>query len=131
MTLFEALLISATVLCSLVAGFLFAFAVVVMPGIRNLDDNGFVRAFQVIDGVIQKRQPVFVFVWVASVLTLVVAAVIGLWVFSGMDRLLLLVAALVYVLGVQAPTFTINVPLNNALQRFDAKTTDATAHKRA
>ena len=27
-------------LCSLVAGFLFAYAVVIMPGIKNLDDEG-------------------------------------------------------------------------------------------
>ena len=44
----------ATFLCSLVAGFLFAFAVVVMPGIRNLGDREFLRAFQEIDGVIQR-----------------------------------------------------------------------------
>jgi hypothetical protein len=31
---------TATFLCSLVAGFLFAFAVVSMPGSRSLDDGG-------------------------------------------------------------------------------------------
>ena len=40
MTLFQTLLMTATFLCSLVAGFLFAFAVVIMPGIRSLDDGG-------------------------------------------------------------------------------------------
>jgi uncharacterized membrane protein len=70
-------LILATVLCSLVAGFLFAFATVVMPGIKSLDDGSFIRAFQVIDGVTQKGQPAFGFVWVGSVLSLVAAAVMG------------------------------------------------------
>ena len=37
MTVFHAVLVLATFLCSLVAGFLFAFAAVVMPGIRSLD----------------------------------------------------------------------------------------------
>jgi uncharacterized membrane protein len=37
----------------LVAGFLFAFAAVIMPGIRSLGDRAFIRAFQVIDRVIQ------------------------------------------------------------------------------
>ena len=36
----------ACLLCSLVAGFLFAFAVVVMPGIKSLGDGEFLRAFQ-------------------------------------------------------------------------------------
>ena len=35
MGLFQILLSVATVLCSLVAGFLFAFAAVIMPGIRT------------------------------------------------------------------------------------------------
>jgi len=39
MTFFHIALIAATFLCSIVAGFLFAFAVVVMPGIRSLDDG--------------------------------------------------------------------------------------------
>src|SRR5262245_31693339 len=59
MTVFEVFLILATVLCSLVAGFLFAFATVVMPGIKSLDDGSFIRAFQAIDGVIQKGAPRF------------------------------------------------------------------------
>lgn len=49
----------ATLLCSLVAGFLFSFAIVVMPGISDLNDREFLRAFQVMDRVIQNNQPVF------------------------------------------------------------------------
>ena len=98
MTLFQVLLMLATFLCSLVAGFLFAFAVVIMPGIRSLDDGGFIRAFQVIDRVIQNNQPLFMFAWVGSVLSLIAAAVSGLWALGGADRLLLIVATLVYLL---------------------------------
>ena len=49
----------AVLLCSLTAGFLFAFAVVVMPGLKALDDAAYLRAFQLMDGVIQDRQPLF------------------------------------------------------------------------
>lgn len=63
----------ATVLRSLVAGFLFAFAVVVLPDIGSLDDGGFIRAFQVIDRVIQDNQLLFVAVWLGSVLALAIA----------------------------------------------------------
>jgi uncharacterized membrane protein len=93
MTLFQAALLLAAFLCSLVAGFLFAFAAVVMPGIRSLDDGGFIRAFQVIDGVIQANQPLLIFVWVGSVLALVAAAVLGIGALRGAERLLIIVAA--------------------------------------
>lgn len=131
MTLFQALLLLATLLCSLVAGFLFAFAVVIMPGIKRLDDAGFIRAFQVIDRVIQNGQPLFMFMWVGSVLALIAAAVFGQWALGGADRVLLIAAALVYLLAVQLPTATINVPLNNALQKLDLGTMSETMRKRA
>ncbi len=67
MGIFQIALILATFLCSLVAGFLFAFALVAMPGIRSLNDREFIRAFQVMDRVIQDNQPVFMLVWVGSV----------------------------------------------------------------
>ena len=131
MTLFDIVLALATFLCSLVAGFLFAFAVVVMPGIKNLDDGGFLRAFQVIDRVIQDAQPLFVLVWVGSVLAVIAAAVLGMWALDGADRLLVIVAALVYVLFVQLPTFTINIPLNNRLQKLELGVTGDADRKRA
>ena len=131
MTVFHAVLLLATFLCSLVAGFLFAFAAVVMPGIRSLDDGGFIRAFQAIDRVIQNNQPLFVFVWVGSVLMLIAAAVVGISALSGADRLLMIVAALVYLLCVQLPTVTINIPLNNEVQKLDPDSMDETTRKRA
>jgi uncharacterized membrane protein len=131
MTLFPIILVLAAFLCSLVAGFLFAFAIVIMPGIRSLDDAGFIRAFQVIDGVIQKGQPVFLIVWLGSALALIAAAVLGHWALSPPDRPLMVLAALIYLFGVQLPTMTINIPLNNRLQRLDPGTMDVPARSRA
>lgn len=128
---YEALLMAAAFLCSLVAGLLFAFAVVVMPGIRNLDDDAFIRSFQTIDRVIQNNHPLFLLVWVGSVLTVIAAAGLGLWALAGVDRLLILIAALIYVLCVQVPTIAINIPLNNMLQRIDPVAMNATTRKRA
>jgi uncharacterized membrane protein len=59
---------------------------------------------------------VFLIVWVGSLVALVAAAVLGLDATSGSQQALLLVARALYVLGVQAPTVAINVPLNNRLQ---------------
>ena len=129
--IFQIALILATFLCSLVAGFLFAFAIVVMPGIRSLNDREFIRAFQVIDGVIQNNQLLFVLVWVGSVVALVTSAVFGLGQLDGAGRLLMSFAAVAYLLGVQLPTITINIPLNNKLQTLDVDHMNETTHKAA
>ncbi|MGA9534710.1 MAG: DUF1772 domain-containing protein [Desulfobacterales bacterium] len=131
MATFQAALILATFLCSLVAGFLFAFSVVVMPGIRSLSDREFIRAFQVMDRVIQNNQPVFILVWVGSVVILITSAVLGIGQLNGIERLLLIFTALAYLLGVQLPTVTINIPLNNKLQTLDTDAMDETAQKTA
>ncbi len=127
MSLLELVLILATLLCALTAGFVFAFATVVMPGIGKLGDREFIRSFQVIDGIIQAGQPVFGLVWMGSVVALLLSAVMGALQLDGIERVLVVVSALVYVLGVQVPTFRINVPLNNALQRLDINAMDEDA----
>ncbi len=127
--MFQIALILAAFLCSLVAGFVFAFAFVVMPGIRSLNDREFIRAFQAMDGIIQNNQPVFVLVWVGSVVALVTAAVLGFGQMDGTGRLLIIFAALAYLFGVQLSTFTINVPLNNNLQALDVDAVNETAQE--
>jgi len=131
MGIFQIALILATFLCSLVAGLLFVFALVVMPGIRSLNDREFIRAFQVMDRVIQNKQPIFVLVWVGSVVALVTSAVLGIGQLDGAGRLLIIFAALAYLLGVQLPTVTINIPLNNKLQTLDVDAMNETTQKAA
>lgn len=127
MTLLEPALILATLLCALTAGFVFAFATVVMPGIGKLGDREFIRSFQVVDGIIQAGQPVFGLVWVGSAMALLLSAVLGTLQLDGMARVLVVGSVLVYSLGVQLPTFRINVPLNNALQELAVDTMDEDA----
>lgn len=127
----HAVLLLAALLCSVVTGLLFTFAIVVMPGIGRLDDRNFIRAFQVIDRVIQNKQPLFVLVWVGSVLALLAAAVLGAWHLRGGDRVLMITAALVYFFGVQLPTVRINIPLNNELQKLDPSTMSESAQEQA
>ena len=122
--LFTAILLLATFLCALVAGFLFAFVVVAMPGIGSLDDGAFIRAFQRMDRIIQNNQPVFMLVWLGSAVLLLGSAVLGFGRLAGVDRLLLLAATLLYMLGVQVPTAVVNVPLNNQLQAHDVDRMD-------
>jgi len=125
MSLLDFLILCATLLCGLTAGFVFAFASVVMPGIGKLDDKAYIRAFQVIDGVIQAGQPFFGVVWLGSILAVLSAAVMAvLQQDSSTLKALLCTAAGAYLIGVQLPTFRINVPLNNALQSIDTSALD-------
>ena len=128
---FEITLILATFLCSLVAGLLFVFAIVVMPGIKSLNDREFIRAFQVMDRIIQNNQPIFVLVWVGSVVALVTSAVLGIWELDGTEYLFIIFATVAYLLGVQLPTVTINIPLNNKLQTLDVDAMNETTQKEA
>lgn len=120
----QLLLISSTFLCSLVAGFLFAFSIVVMPGIKQLNDQEFIRSFRLMDRVIQNNQPIFMVVWVGSVLAMIGAGVLGIWQLNGLERYLTILSLLIYLLGVQLPTMIVNVPLNNRLQSFDVEKSD-------
>lgn len=128
-SVFPIVLISATLLCTLVAGFILLFAIVVMPGIGTLSDREFLRAFQVIDGVIQNNQPIFLFVWVGSTLALITAAILGIWELEEANRVILIAATLVYLVGVQLPTITVNIPLNNRVQALDLETGNESSYE--
>ena len=121
------LLIAATLLCSLTTGLVFTFTVVVMPGIRTLPDREFLGAFKAIDHIIQNNDPLFLLVWVGSVILLIAAVVMNVAVLSGIPRLLLIGAVIAYLLGVQLPTFAVNVPLNNRLQAIELPVLDGAA----
>ena len=123
---FSLVLLFATLLCVLVAGFILLFAIVVMPGIGLLPDRDFLRSFQVIDGVIQNNQPLFLVVWIGSALTLTTAAILSFWVLEGRSFLIVVLAAAVYLVGVQLPTVTVNIPLNNQVQSLDLSSVEET-----
>lgn len=131
MEIYQIALILATFLCSLVSGFLFAFALVVMPGIKSLNDREFLRAFQVMDRVIQNNHPLFILVWLGSVVALLTSVVLGVGQLDGAGLLHIIFAAITYLFGVQLPTITINIPLNNKLQTMDVDIMNETTQKAA
>ena len=106
-------------LCSLVAGLLFGFAIVVMPGIAKLTDKDYLLAFKHMDGIIQNNQPLFILVWAGSILSVIITLILGIMNLSGTQIYLLIFASILYLLGVQFPTFRFNIPLNNTLQNLD------------
>ena len=112
-------LVFAVLTCSLVTGFIFTYAVVVMPGFSKLDDNEFLRAFQVTDGVIQNNQPLFMLTWVGSIISVLSVIVISLLSLGLSEAWKLIVVGLIYLLGVQGVTISIHLPLNNRIQAID------------
>ena len=112
-------LVLAILLCTLVSGLLFGFAVVVMPGVAKLSDRDFLLAFKHMDGIIQNNQPLFMLVWVGSILSVLVSAILGTMDLSGQEAVLLWIGCGWYLLGVQLPTIVFNIPLNNTIQALE------------
>ena len=78
MDLLDISLIFSSLFCSLVGGFIFTYAIVVMPGLSNLNDKDFLRAFQVTDAIIQNKQPLFLFTWIGSIVAILTTVLVSL-----------------------------------------------------
>lgn len=105
--------------CSLVTGFIFTYAIIVMPGLSKLENKEFIRAFQVTDEVIQKNQPLFMLTWIGSIISVIAAILVSI-VSTGLSEawLIVLVGA-IYLSGVQGITISIHLPLNNHIQQLN------------
>ena len=112
-------LVFAVLTCSLVTGFIFTYAVVVMPGFSKLEDKEFLRAFQVTDGVIQNNQPLFMLTWVGSIISVLSVMAISILSLGVSEAWIIFVVGLIYLLGVQGITISIHLPLNNHIQKID------------
>ena len=119
LNLFYLMLMLSILLCTLVAGLVFGFAAVVMPGIAKLSDREFLLSFKHMDGIIQNNQPAFMVVWVGSILSVIATLILGTLNLSGGQLYHLWGASALYLLAVQLPTVRFNIPLNNALQALD------------
>ena len=119
MDILDISLIFSILTCCLVTGFIFTYAVVVMPGLSKLNDKEFLRAFQVTDGIIQNNQPFFMLTWVGSIIAILSLILIAI-VFIGISETwLIFLVGVVYLLGVQGITISIHIPLNNHIQQLN------------
>ncbi len=112
-------LIFAILLCSLVGGFIFTYSIVVMPGLSNLNDKDFLKAFQVTDAVIQNNQPLFMFTWIGSIVAILTTIVASLITVGLLESWLIILVGAAYLLGVQGITVAIHIPLNNHIQKLN------------
>ncbi|MDC0256044.1 DUF1772 domain-containing protein [Bacteriovoracales bacterium] len=118
MNLLSVLLFISSLSCTLVTGFLFTYAVVVMPGISKLGDKEFLRAFQVTDEVIQNNQPLFMLTWIGSIISVIGLIISSLISLGLTDAWLIVSVGIVYLLGVQGITISVHLPLNNRIQKL-------------
>ena len=127
MTLSAGFLLTSTLLCALVTGFVFTYAVIVMPGLAKLADKEFIRAFQVTDEVIQNNQPIFMIVWMGSVVSVIGTMVTAFIAPYSIQTALVILTGFVYLLGVQGLTVFVHWPLNRRIQCVSVADTDSSA----
>ena len=127
MTLSVGLVLTSTLSCALATGFVFTYAVIVMPGLAKLTDKEFIRAFQVTDELIQNNQPIFMIVWVGSVISVISTLIVSLMGPYSVETVLVIIAGFVYLLGVQGLTVLVHLPLNRRIQTVNVEEWDASA----
>ena len=109
-------LIFSILSCSLVTGFIFTYAIVVLPGFSKLDDKEYIRAFQVTDEVIQINQPLFMLTWIGSIISVLGAILASILSPDLGETWFIVLIGVVYLLGVQGITITIHLPMNNHIK---------------
>ena len=119
-SLFFSILLSA-----LVTGFILTYAIVIMPGLSNLDDKEFIKAFQVTDGIIQNNQPLFILIWVGSIMSVLSTIITSILSLGILDAWLIISVSVVYLLLVQGITILIHLPLNKSIQNIDINSSNS------
>ena len=106
-------------LCALAAGFILTYAIIVMPGLSKLDDKEFIKAFQVTDGIIQNNQPIFILIWVGSIISVLGTIITSILSLGIVEAWPIIFVGVIYLLGVQVITISIHLPLNKHIQKID------------
>ncbi|WGF90517.1 anthrone oxygenase family protein [Marinivivus vitaminiproducens] len=115
MTLAYAVRALATLWSGLMAGFFFAFSIVVMPALETMPPDRAMAAMQAINAAV--RTPFFGIAFFGAVLLCAATLALSVW---GRGRSFLGTgAAVVYLAGAFATTVAFNVPLNNELAALD------------
>ena len=112
-------------LCALAAGFILTYAIIVMPGLSKLDDKEFIKAFQVTDGIIQNNQPIFILIWVGSIISVLGTIITSILSLGIVEAWLIIFAGVIYLLGVQGITISIHLPLNKNIQKIDVNSNNS------
>jgi len=122
---YEISLFLSVLFCALATGFILTYAIVVMPGLSKLDDKAFIKAFQVTDRIIQNNQPIFILIWLGSIISVFSTIIVSIFSLGILEAWLIIFTSVVYLLGVQVITITIHLPLNRRIQNIDINSTNS------
>ena len=117
-------LIFAILFCNLVGGVIFTYSIVVLPGVSNLNNKDFLKAFQVTDAVIQNNQPLFMFTLIGSIVAILTTIAVSLVAVSLSEAWLIILVGAAYLQSVQGITLAIHIPLNNHIQKLNIEELD-------
>ena len=118
MTVTMFILVLAATCTALMAGLFYAYSCSVTPGLSTLPDAGYIEAMRSINRAIQN--PLFFTVFFGALILLPVSAYLSYSSVSPLRCWLLSSAATIYISGVFIVTAVGNVPLNNALEKFNS-----------
>jgi uncharacterized membrane protein len=104
---------------AMMAGLFYSFSIAVMPGLKRLPDAEFIAAMQSINKSILNI--IFFIAFFGSPLSLIASAYLYYSEPFSTRFIFLLIAVVVYLAGVFVVTVFGNIPLNNALDRFDLR----------
>lgn len=128
MTTINLFLLFSALASGLVAGLFYSYSCSVNPGLGALSDSNYLAAMQSINRAI--LNPVFFFSFMGTLLLLPVSTYQHFG--TGSRFYILLAATLVYAIGTFGVTVAGNVPLNDALDKFNlngASTQELAAHR--
>ena len=125
MSFLDISLFLSVLFCALATGFILTYAIVVMPGLSKLDNKEFIKAFQVTDGIIQNNQPIFILIWLGSIISVLSTIIVSIFSLGILEAWLIIFTSVVYLLGVQVITITIHLPLNRHIQKIDINSTNS------
>lgn len=123
MTLEDVILTLTITVTALIAGLFYAYACSVNPGLAKLSDQNYLSAMQSINRAI--LNPVFFASFMGTLVMLPIATWLEYRSGMSVSAHLLLAAVFVYAVGVFGVTVVANVPLNQALDKFDPHTASA------
>ena len=124
MSFLDISLFLSVLFCALATGFILTYAIVVMPGLSKLDDKEFIKAFQITDGIIQNNQPIFILIWLGSIISVLSTIIVSIFYLGILEAWLIVFTSVVYLLGVQVITITIHLPLNRHIQKININSTN-------
>ena len=122
LTLESSILLITIILTGLSAGLCFTWANAVTPGLSQLDDMGYLQAFQAMNRAI--LNPIFFVVFLGPFFTHAIQAYLARGA-TGAAFWLPVLAAILYIGGLVLVTVFKNVPINEVLDKTDLLTASA------